>query len=198
MSFVVVMFILVCMTHWLFHLAQVYNTVAPMYCVYCIVFNHVLLLQALSESQRVKREIITKAREKKPEITEDVKEKHRKHKETYGSTRQPLISGLTSDYDYELFREAQSRACELLVRHLLILLQNYISKTHFMSNNSYFEQLPHSYPVIFWNILHQSAWLHLSHSHSDMLFFNIFFTSALNNYIIHLQILLKTYSLTVL
>ncbi|BFY97606.1 hypothetical protein BsWGS_00648 [Bradybaena similaris] len=70
--------------------------------------------QALSESQRVKREIITKVREKKPEITEEVKEKHRKHKETYGSTRQPLISGLTSDYDYELFREAQSRACELL------------------------------------------------------------------------------------
>uniref|UniRef100_A0A0B7APH3 Histone acetyltransferase n=1 Tax=Arion vulgaris TaxID=1028688 RepID=A0A0B7APH3_9EUPU len=70
--------------------------------------------QALSESQRAKREKLIKARAKKPEITEEVKEKHRKHKEMYGNTRQPLISGLTSDYDYELFKEAQSRACELL------------------------------------------------------------------------------------
>lgn len=70
--------------------------------------------QALSESQKIKYEKITKARRKRPEVTEEVKEKHRKHKEQHGNTRQPLISGLTSEYDYELFKEAQSRACELL------------------------------------------------------------------------------------
>ncbi|KAI8737857.1 histone acetyltransferase KAT7 isoform X1 [Biomphalaria glabrata] len=70
--------------------------------------------QALSESQKLKYEKITKARNKRPEITEEVKEKQRKHKEEHGNSRQPLISGLTSDYDYELFKEAQSRACELL------------------------------------------------------------------------------------
>lgn len=105
-----------------------------------------------------------------------------------------------------------------------------------MSNNSYFEQLPHSYPVLLWNILHQSSLLHLSHSYSDMLFltytlpvhwiitsftFRYFswhilyqcfkqpphslpdtshdtlFISSLNNYLIHLQKLLMTYSVLV-
>ncbi|XP_059176526.1 histone acetyltransferase KAT7-like isoform X2 [Physella acuta] len=70
--------------------------------------------QTLSESQKLKFDKITKARSKRPEITEEMKEKHRKHKEEFGNTRQPLISGLTSEYDYELFKEAQSRACELL------------------------------------------------------------------------------------
>ena len=56
-----------------------------------------------------------KSRAKKTEISEDVKEQHHKHKKEFGNTRQPLINGLTTDYDYELFKEAQSRACELLV-----------------------------------------------------------------------------------
>lgn len=67
-----------------------------------------------SESQKAKLEKVTKARSKKPEITEKVREEHRQHKQKYGNSRQPLITGLTSDYDYELFREAQARACELL------------------------------------------------------------------------------------
>ncbi|RUS81606.1 hypothetical protein EGW08_010619 [Elysia chlorotica] len=69
-----------------------------------------------SESQKAKLEKVTKARSKKPEITEDVREKHRQHKQKHGNSRQPLITGLTSDYDYELFREAQARACELLIK----------------------------------------------------------------------------------
>ncbi|GFN82447.1 protein bccip homolog, partial [Plakobranchus ocellatus] len=68
----------------------------------------------LSDSQKAKLEKVTKARSKKPEITEKVREEHRQHKQKHGNTRQPLITGLTSDYDYELFREAQARACELL------------------------------------------------------------------------------------
>ena len=79
-----------------------------------------------SESQKAKLEKITKARSKKPEITEEVREEHRQHKQKYGNTRQPLITGLTSDYDYELFREAQARACELLVS------THYLNLVHFI------------------------------------------------------------------
>jgi len=68
----------------------------------------------LSEEQKEKHEKYMKSRAKKTEISEDVKEQHHKHKKEFGNTRQPLINGLTTDYDYELFKEAQSRACELL------------------------------------------------------------------------------------
>ena len=76
----------------------------------CLIF-----FKVPSDSQKAKLEKVTKARSKKPEITEEVREEHRQHKQKYGNSRQPLITGLTSDYDYELFREAQARACELLV-----------------------------------------------------------------------------------
>ncbi len=49
-------------------------------------------------------------------MTEETKELSRKHTEQYGSQREPLLDGLTSDYDIRLFREAQSRACEEVVR----------------------------------------------------------------------------------
>lgn len=38
------------------------------------------------------------------------------HRQTYGNTREPLLENLTSEYDLELFRRAQARASEDLVR----------------------------------------------------------------------------------
>ena len=68
-----------------------------------------------SEEQKQKVEKVRLARQKKLELTPELREKHSKHRETYHMTRQPLLDGLASEYDMELFKEAQARACELLV-----------------------------------------------------------------------------------
>lgn len=70
--------------------------------------------QALSDDQKQKLVKMRAARQKKLELTPELREKHSKHRETYQMTRQPLLDGLASDYDMELFKEAQARACELL------------------------------------------------------------------------------------
>lgn len=54
-------------------------------------------------------------RSKYKEIPEDLKADHRKHQETHGRTREPLLKGLASDFDLKMFREAQAKACEVLV-----------------------------------------------------------------------------------
>ena len=71
--------------------------------------------QMQSEEQKQKVEKVRLARQKKLELTPELREKHSKHRETYHMTRQPLLDGLASEYDMELFKEAQARACELLV-----------------------------------------------------------------------------------
>ena len=48
-------------------------------------------------------------------MTAELREMHSSHREKYKLTRQPLLDGLASELDLELFREAQARACELLV-----------------------------------------------------------------------------------
>lgn len=70
--------------------------------------------QVLSDEQKQKLVKVRAARQKKVELTAELREKHSKHRETYQMTRQPLLDGLASDYDMELFKEAQARACELL------------------------------------------------------------------------------------
>lgn len=38
------------------------------------------------------------------------------HRQSHGNTREPLLENITSEYDLELFRKAQARASEDLVR----------------------------------------------------------------------------------
>ncbi len=40
---------------------------------------------------------------------------YQEHRQTHGTTREPLLENITSDYDLELFRKAQARAAEDLV-----------------------------------------------------------------------------------
>lgn len=70
--------------------------------------------QIQTDEQKQKAKEVQAARQRKIELTADVTEKHQKHRETYQMTRQPLLDGLASDFDMDLFREAQARACELL------------------------------------------------------------------------------------
>ena len=81
-----------------------------------------LVGQMQSDEQKQKVEKVRLARQKKMELTPELREKHSKHRETYHMTRQPLLDGLASEYDMELFKEAQARACELLVSEFCCLI----------------------------------------------------------------------------
>lgn len=54
-------------------------------------------------------------RNKKTEVTQETKDRHSEHREQHGMLREPLLTGLTSEFDLKLFREAQVQACEDLV-----------------------------------------------------------------------------------
>jgi len=58
-------------------------------------------------------------RSKKPELSAAVKDEHQQHCEQYDISREPLLNGLTSEFDLKLFRDAQMLACEQLVCWLL-------------------------------------------------------------------------------
>ncbi|KAL8570423.1 Histone acetyltransferase kat7 [Nucella lapillus] len=73
-----------------------------------------LRYQMQSDEQKLKVERMRVAREKMLELTMEMKDRHGDHRESFHLTRQPLLDGLASDYDMELFKEAQARACELL------------------------------------------------------------------------------------
>lgn len=45
-------------------------------------------------------------------VTENKKQDMLAHKKKYGKGREPLLNGLTTEYDLQLFREAQARASE--------------------------------------------------------------------------------------
>ncbi|KAI4898169.1 hypothetical protein NFI96_016257, partial [Prochilodus magdalenae] len=45
-------------------------------------------------------------------LTKEQKEKYMEHRQTHGTTREPLLENITSEYDLELFRKAQARASE--------------------------------------------------------------------------------------
>ncbi len=54
-------------------------------------------------------------KKKKPEVTEEVKKKWEEHRQLYQMSREPLLTGLSSEYDLKLFREAQALAAEQVV-----------------------------------------------------------------------------------
>ena len=65
------------------------------------------------EQKQYKQNIVT--RRKYSGMSEEMKENYMKHRKEYENTREPLLNGLTSDYDLQLFRQAQARAIEDLV-----------------------------------------------------------------------------------
>ncbi|ESO81950.1 hypothetical protein LOTGIDRAFT_135618, partial [Lottia gigantea] len=67
-----------------------------------------------NEEQKSRLDKVRSLRRKQPELTEEIKETHRNHKQKHGASREPLMNGLASEYDLELFREAQAKASERL------------------------------------------------------------------------------------
>ncbi|XP_038635768.1 histone acetyltransferase KAT7 isoform X3 [Scyliorhinus torazame] len=69
--------------------------------------------KAPTEKQLRYKEKVTELRKKRNSgLTKEQKEKYMEHRQIHGSTREPLLDNLTSDFDLELFRKAQARASE--------------------------------------------------------------------------------------
>ncbi|KAK1877540.1 Histone acetyltransferase KAT7 [Dissostichus eleginoides] len=69
--------------------------------------------EAPSDRQLRYKEKVTELRRKRnPSINKEQKDKQGDHRQSLGSSREPLLENITSDYDLELFRKAQARASE--------------------------------------------------------------------------------------
>uniref|UniRef100_A0AAV2K8E9 Histone acetyltransferase n=1 Tax=Knipowitschia caucasica TaxID=637954 RepID=A0AAV2K8E9_KNICA len=79
--------------------------------------RHSTRSQAPSDRQLRYKEKVTELRRKKSTTpNKEHKDKHIDHRPSHASCREPLLENITSDYDLELFRKAQARASEDLVR----------------------------------------------------------------------------------
>ncbi|ESO07264.1 hypothetical protein HELRODRAFT_76642 [Helobdella robusta] len=69
---------------------------------------------ATSEQQEYHRKVMEERSKFKVEMSEELQEQHSQHRDLYQMTREPLLTGLTTEFDLKLFREAQIQACEEL------------------------------------------------------------------------------------
>ncbi|XP_073696138.1 histone acetyltransferase KAT7a isoform X4 [Garra rufa] len=70
-------------------------------------------LQAQTERQLRYKEKVTEMRRKRNSVPlKEQKDKYTEHRQTHGSSREPLLENITSDYDLELFRKAQARSSD--------------------------------------------------------------------------------------
>jgi len=93
------------------------------------------------EQKEMKTKLQTE-RNKKPELSTAVKEEHQKHREQYDVSREPMLNGLTSDFDLKMFRDAQMLACEQLVCHVMLRLYR-IGDLYYLVEYSCFERRSH-------------------------------------------------------
>uniref|UniRef100_A0A8C7WNI3 Histone acetyltransferase n=1 Tax=Oryzias sinensis TaxID=183150 RepID=A0A8C7WNI3_9TELE len=69
--------------------------------------------QAPSDRQLRYKEKVTDLRRKRDSgLNKEQKDKYMEHRQSHGTSREPLLENITSDYDLELFRKAQARASD--------------------------------------------------------------------------------------
>ncbi|XP_029364093.1 histone acetyltransferase KAT7 isoform X2 [Echeneis naucrates] len=69
--------------------------------------------QAPTDRQLRYKEKVTELRRKRNSgLNKEQKEKYMEHRQSHGTSREPLLENITSDYDLELFRKAQARASD--------------------------------------------------------------------------------------
>ncbi|XP_014896952.1 histone acetyltransferase KAT7-like isoform X4 [Poecilia latipinna] len=69
--------------------------------------------QAPTEGQQRYKDKVTELRRKRNSgLNKEQKEKYTEHRQSHGTSREPLLENITSDYDLELFRKAQARASD--------------------------------------------------------------------------------------
>ncbi|KAK3529433.1 hypothetical protein QTP70_031110 [Hemibagrus guttatus] len=75
--------------------------------------RHATRHQAPTARQVKYKEKVQELRKKKDNgLSKEQKEKYMEHRQTHGTSREPLLENITSEYDLELFRKAQARASE--------------------------------------------------------------------------------------
>lgn len=75
--------------------------------------RHSARQQAQAERQLRYKEKVTEMRRKRSSVPlKEQKEKYTEPRQTHGSSWEPLLENITSDYDLELFRKAQARASD--------------------------------------------------------------------------------------
>uniref|UniRef100_A0A673NNJ0 Histone acetyltransferase n=1 Tax=Sinocyclocheilus rhinocerous TaxID=307959 RepID=A0A673NNJ0_9TELE len=75
--------------------------------------RHSARQQAQTERQLRYKEKVTEMRRKRNSAPfKEQKDKYTEHKQTHGSSHEPLLENITSDYDLELFRKAQACATD--------------------------------------------------------------------------------------
>lgn len=107
---------------------KILRTVNQVWYIYIICIIHPMMVnlnievniipafQVQTNEQKEKVRAVRDERKKFKEIPEDLRKKHREHKENFERAREPLLQGLASKSDLKLFKEAQAKACEVLVR----------------------------------------------------------------------------------
>ncbi|XP_054616203.1 histone acetyltransferase KAT7-like isoform X2 [Dunckerocampus dactyliophorus] len=74
--------------------------------------------QAPTDCQLRYKEKVTELRKKRNSgLNKEQKEMYMDHRQSHGTSREPLLENITSDYDLDLFRKAQARASEDLSAH---------------------------------------------------------------------------------
>uniref|UniRef100_A0A3P8WEE7 Histone acetyltransferase n=1 Tax=Cynoglossus semilaevis TaxID=244447 RepID=A0A3P8WEE7_CYNSE len=69
--------------------------------------------KAPTERQLRYKEKVTELRRKRNSgLNKEQKDKYMEHRHSHGTSREPLLENITSDYDLELFRKAQARASD--------------------------------------------------------------------------------------
>ncbi|XP_027878868.1 histone acetyltransferase KAT7-like isoform X1 [Xiphophorus couchianus] len=69
--------------------------------------------QAPTDGQQRYKDKVTELRRKRNSgLNKEQKEKYTEHRQSHGTSREPMLENITSDYDLELFRKAQARASE--------------------------------------------------------------------------------------
>ncbi|KAM4535040.1 histone acetyltransferase KAT7-like isoform 7-T7 [Fundulus diaphanus] len=69
--------------------------------------------QAPTEGQLRYKDKVTELRRKRNSgLNKEQKDKYTEHRQSHGTSREPLLENITSDYDLELFRKAQARASD--------------------------------------------------------------------------------------
>ncbi|XP_062382590.1 histone acetyltransferase KAT7 isoform X2 [Sardina pilchardus] len=75
--------------------------------------RHATRHQAATPRQvRYKEKVVEMRRKRDSPPPKEQKEKNMEHRQTHGTSREPLLENITSEYDLELFRKAQARASE--------------------------------------------------------------------------------------
>uniref|UniRef100_A0A668AHN6 Histone acetyltransferase n=1 Tax=Myripristis murdjan TaxID=586833 RepID=A0A668AHN6_9TELE len=75
--------------------------------------RHSTRSQAPTERQLRYKEKVTDLRRKRNSgLNKEQKDKYMEHRQSHGTSREPLLENITSDYDLELFRKAQARASD--------------------------------------------------------------------------------------